>query len=566
MTDIIFGKLDTTQGRAAHASQQRRGVRHGHQMQPLAPGPGDRPTVMVTVGLDRPVEEVLCRVTAPTPLTIPLEPVDIAWDTLNWHYVQRWQAVLPPQADGTVVRYMIEAIPGDGGEPVPADDGATFSYRVGDPRPPDWSKEAIIYQILPDRFHPGPGSQWTQIQNLDAVCGGTLRGIIDHLDYVADLGFNCLWLNPFFPDQTHHGYHATDYFSVNPRLGTADEMHELVATAHAKGIRLLLDFVANHWGSGHATFQDALANRNSVYHDWYFWKEWPSAYETYFSVLDLPKVNVDNPAARAYLLEAAQYWLTEFDFDGLRLDYALGPSHDFWTDLRVAAQQAKADVWLFGEVVETPDTQLSYWGRFHGCLDFMLEQALRAVFALGTMDLSAFETFLQRHEAFFPTEFSRPSFLDNHDINRFLWLAGGDKRRLQLAALCQFTLVGPPIVYYGTEVGLSQERDMIQPDGRHLMAEARLPMIWGDAQDGTLRDYYRWLIQLRRQHPALRSGQRQTVHLDAPAGTYAYRRSDESESLVVAFNVGDCRQSFEAGGCRFDLEPWAGDVQVAATA
>ena len=96
-----------------------------------------------------------------------------------------------------------------------------------------------------------------------------MRGIIEQLDYVADLGFNCIWLNPFFPDDTHHGYHATDYFQVNPRLGTMAEMRELVAAAHARGIRLLADFVANHWGRNHPTFQAALADRDSEYHDWY---------------------------------------------------------------------------------------------------------------------------------------------------------------------------------------------------------------------------------------------------------------------------------------------------------
>jgi glycosidase len=320
--------------------------------------------------------------------------------------------------------------------------------------------------------------------------------------------------------------------------------------------------VANHWGSGHFTFQEALKDQDSQYYDWYRWNRWPDDYETFFSVRDLPQINVDYPPAREYLLSAARYWLTEFDFDGFRLDYAIGPSHDFWTDFRIAVRQAKPEAWIFGEVVETPQRQRSYWGRLHGCLDFVLQQALRELFAFGSINLTQFDAFLEKHEAFFPPGYSRPSFLDNHDVDRFLWLVGGDKRRLKLAALCQFTLGGPPIVYYGTEVGLSQRRGMRQPDGRHHMAEARLPMAWGDDQDADLLAYYHWLIHFRRQHPVLWRGSRRTVHLDVANGTYAYDRADESEIVTVCLNLSDEHRSVMVAGHSFHLGPWSGDVQL----
>jgi cyclomaltodextrinase / maltogenic alpha-amylase / neopullulanase len=128
--------------------------------------------------------------------------------------------------------------------------------------------------------------------------------------------------------------------------------------------------------------------------------------------------------------------------------------------------------------------------------------------------------------------------------------------------LCQFTLSGPPIVYYGTEAGLSQERDIVWPDGRHIMAEARQPMVWSQDQDQELHDYYRHLVHLRRQHPALWHGSRQTLHLDEAAGTYAYSRSDKNETLIVAFNLSDQPQAFTAGGQQFELAAWSGDVRV----
>jgi cyclomaltodextrinase / maltogenic alpha-amylase / neopullulanase len=567
MNEFIFGTLATTEQRLETAREEKIGVQHQHRLEPRAPRPGQSPTLLVTVELDRRIERVDCVVSEPTTAVYPLHHHDSQWDLLNWSYYQVWQVDLPPQPDGTLVRYQIVAYPADGGDPMLADDGATFSYFVGNPAQPDWAREAIVYQIFPDRFYPGDGRSWHETHSLSDIYGGTLRGIIDKLDYVADLGFNAIWLNPFFPDQTHHGYHASDYFSVNPRLGTLDDLKELVSAAHERGIRLILDFVANHWGSAHDTFQAALADRTSAYYHWYKWENWPHAYATFFGVKDLPEINVQHPDVRAYLLNSVRYWLGEIGFDGLRLDYVLGPTHDFWTELRAVAKSVRPDVWIFGEAVETPVTQLSYEGRFDGCLDFLLTQAIRRTFAFGTMDVEAFATFLDLHEDFFPASFSRPSFLDNHDMNRFLWLVGNDKRKLKLAALCQFTLAGAPIVYNGTEVGLTQERGITDPNS-HGMEECRQPMLWGDEQDKDLLAFYRWLIDLRRQHPALWQGARRTLHADKVTGTLAYVRHDEPEAVLVGLNASAEAQMIEfdwprnGQSKRIELAPWSGTVIV----
>jgi cyclomaltodextrinase / maltogenic alpha-amylase / neopullulanase len=370
-------------------------------------------------------------------------------------------------------------------------------------------------------------------------------------------------LNPFHPDETYHGYHLTDYFGVNPRLGTLDDIRQLVARAHELGLRLILDFVPNHCGSGHPHFQDAVSRPDSPYRDWFYFHEWPHDYEMYYRVRDLPKINVDCTEARAHLVDSACYWLGEIGFDALRLDHAHGPSLDFWADLRLAVEKVKPDVWLVGEVTLPSPQQLVYEGRLHGCLDFLLAEALRRTFAFGSMTLAHFDAFLEQHEAFFPPHFSRPSFLDNHDMDRFLFAAGGDRRKLKLAALCQFTLSGQPIVYYGTEVGVPQERFINRPGGRG-MAEARQPMLWGDEQDAGLRDFYRWLINFRRRHPALWRGRRQTVHLDRKNGAYAYLRDDGRERILAVFNLDERAQRIEVEGQSLDLEPWQGDLKVIA--
>ncbi len=561
MEEMVFGTLGTLEQRLARHNRQHTGVWHNHMVAPNPPRPGQTARLNVWVNLPYPIRRVICRLQAPTPGEIGLQPTDRRWDGLGWSYYQVWEADLPAQPAGTVVRYRVEAESWDGQEVVSADNGATFAYRVEEPAVPEWTTSAVIYQILPDRFHPGPGRRWPALDDLNAIYGGALNGITHRLDYLADLGINCLWLNPFFPDDTHHGYHASDYFSVNPRLGTAADLHALVRAAHTRGIRLLLDFVANHWGSGHPTFQAARAEPAGDYVNWYNFRAWPDDYETFFGVADLPKVNVDYGPARDYLLRSARYWLTEFEFDGFRLDYAVGPSHDFWTDFRAAVKETRPDAWIFGEVVEGPDAQMSYFGRFDGCLDFLLAQALRRLFGLNTLSLPAFDALLTQHEAYFPSTFSRPSFLDNHDMNRFLYLAGGDVRKLKLAALCQFSLSGPPIIYYGTEIGLGQRRDRRDP-ASFGMAEARLPMLWEDGRDLELFQFYRRLIHFRRAHPALWQGARQTAHLDAAAGTYAYTRHAPGDSVVIGFNLSPEPRRFTAAGQAFDLEPWSGDMAV----
>lgn len=564
MDDTIFGPMSRFDHRAAEAAAQRRGLRHDHRRSPRAPQPGDYPIITVTAAFDHAITEVAVVLTEPESRIIPLRRKGTEWDALNAVYLEVWQGALPPQAAGTIVRYQIRATTGTG-EQQWADEGATFSYLVGYQGPPAWAADAIVYQIFPDRFYPGDGLDWKPVNNLSDIYGGTLRGIIQKLDYIADLGFNTIWINPFFPDKTHHGYHATDHFSVNPRMGTLDDARELVDECHRRGIRLLLDFVANHWGSEHPTFQEALADRNSPYHDWYFWREWPQDYVAYFDVQDLPQVNVDHPAVRAYFAAVLRFWLGEIGFDGLRLDYANGPSHDFWVDMRTTAAAIKPDVWIFAEVVRPPDELLTYEGIFDGCLDFLLGQALRHTFGTGEMDVAAFDAFLGRHEAYFPAMLGRPAFLDNHDQDRFLKVCNGDKRRLKLAALCLFTLGNPPIVYNGTEVGVGQGRRIHEPDSQG-MEECRQPMVWDERQDKELLDYFRSLIALRKNHAALRHGRRRTLHVDAAAGTYVYAREDGREAILVALNTSEEPRQIRVEDARlgiidsFDLPPMSGDV------
>ncbi len=193
-----------------------------------------------------------------------------------------------------------------------------------------------------------------------------------------------------------------------------------------------------------------------------------------------------------------------------------------------------------GEIVETPELLRSFSGRMDGALDFHFLQAVRKTFVYETMTLEQFDDWLRRHEMYFDGyAFTLPTFLDNHDMNRFLWAAQGDTRRLKLAALIQFTLPATPIIYYGTETGLSQQRD-IRQEGRGILEESRLPMNWS-AIDADLLAFYKQLIAARKALADVLRGGRATVSVTHGQYVYGYyaevgARFDGELSALILIN------------------------------
>jgi glycosidase len=538
MEDFVFGTLATDELRTQLVRNRRAGVTHAHARQPIDPLPGQPVSLTLTVGPAHPFD--LARVewlVDENPgfqeepgfwNTASMELVDVTWNMLVWGYVRRFSVTLPGLPDGSILRYKLTAY-NTAGEELCADNATEYACYVANDPCPEWTREAVIYQVFVDRFFPGKGKEWLQPEKPSGFYGGTLKGVTEKLDYIAELGANVIWLTPIFPSPSHHGYDATDLFDIEPRLGTKADFRELLDQAHARDLRVLLDYVPNHWSRRHLTFKDATNYHHSPYRDWYTFTKWPDKYESFFGVRDLPQINLNNPAARHYMLKVVKHWL-EFGVDGYRVDYAVGPTPGFWADFRYTTRATRPDSWTFGEVVEPSESQRNFEGGLDGCLDFILLEGLRQAFAFGKWDAAHLADFLIRHEAYFPPGFSRPSFLDNHDMNRFLWAASNNKRRLRLAALCQFTLSGPPVIYYGTEVGLSQQRDVRQ-EGLGLPEEARLPMPWESLQDQKLFAYYRNLIALRREHPALRQPGLQILH--AAGSLLAYQRGE----LIVCLNL-----------------------------
>ena len=293
-------------------------------------------------------------------------------------------------------------------------------------------------------------------------------------------GATCIWLSPIFPSPSHHGYDATDYRGSSRAWAREDDCaswSRRPRAGHPGDPRLRGQPLI----AAHPAFQEAFVDQQSPKASWFTFTQWPDQYLAFSACSTTPRSTATTRGARLHDRERAL--LARAGHRRVPLRLREWPIARLLERISRCYTRGMPDSITLGEVVETPALQRSYLGRMDGCLDFLLLQALRQFFAFGTMAPSAFDTFLRRIWHSSRSDFVLPSFLDNHDMNRFLWVVGGDTRRLKLAAICQFTLPHPPIVYYGTEVGLRRQRDVRYADGSGHPEEARQPMRWGQAQD-----------------------------------------------------------------------------------
>ena len=209
----------------------------------------------------------------------------------------------------------------------------------------EWFKNSVIYQILIDRF---AGFKSTENWEKPQFLGGNIKGIIQKLPYLKELGINTIWISPFYKCSEYHGYHITDFFEVDPHFGTIKDLKELIYETHKINIRIIADFVPNHCSSIHPYFLDAQKNKDSEYKDWFYFKKWPDDYLCFLSIRQLPKIDLENKEARNYMINCAKHWLS-LGFDGFRLDHVIGPSHNFWKKFRIEIKSIFPNAVLIGE-------------------------------------------------------------------------------------------------------------------------------------------------------------------------------------------------------------------------
>ena len=463
-----------------------------------------------------------------------------------------WTAPLPPATPGEVSRYRIRAHLSDAyATPVWASDsdprpgGQEFAFEDAPPPAPDWIRDAIFYHVMVDRFA-RPGADLPEPGDPTALCGGTLDGIREHLDHITSLGSNVLWLSPVHLSPSHHGYDHEDFLKVEPRYGGEPALIRLVKAAHEKGMRVLLDFVPNHTGRGHHLFRDAIAKGGDAASYYRFW-QWPHYYRCFGDVITLPELDTGNSRVQQQLVRAAQHWLTGYGVDGVRCDHVAGVDPAFWVELRRGLREVKPDALILGEATGVTEWLARYAGRIDAIFDFDLAYYVRQALARGRMDATSFASWLDHHEKAYPG-LVMATLLDNHDMNRFLWMAGGNVERLKLAATLLMTMPGTPIIYYGTEVGLSQRYDGVMEN-----AEARLPMLWGADQNPELLAHFQELGRMRGESVALRRGDRKNLLADKEV--LVYERTAGDDTVTVALNFSEQPQRRDVAGQTIELEP-----------
>lgn len=414
---------------------------------------------------------------------------------------------------------------------------------------PGWVQDAVFYQIFPDRFANGDKTNDpADVQPWDAkptywnFKGGDAAGLQQNIPYLRNLGISAIYFNPLFASPANHRYETSDYKRIDPRFGTNRDFVFTVQALRKNGIRTILDGVFNHTAVDFPAFADLLKNQqNSKFQSWYFVREWPVAvrenppYEAWYGYRSMPKVNLDLPEARNYMLDLVDFWENEAQVDGWRLDVANEVSMEFWRAFRERVKAKGDDKWIVGE----------HWGnsgpwlqgdQWDSAMNYPFRDVLLRHFAENRTTSTRFLDDLFGVYHLYVPQVSRNmlNFLSTHDTPRFVTLAGGDARLHHLAATLMFTWVGAPCVYYGDELGMEGAAD---PDNRRGMRwDLNRP------DNATLR-HYQQLIAIRRDHIALRQGDPVRVYANNAQKTVAFARVLGNEAALVLVNRSEKPQS-----------------------
>ncbi len=435
---------------------------------------------------------------------------------------------------------------------------------------PDWVKDAVFYQIFPDRFARSARLAPTKPHNLEpwdspptahGYKGGDLLGVVEHLDHIEALGVNALYFTPIFQSASNHRYHTHDYYRVDPLLGGNEAFARLLSEAHRRGLRVALDGVFNHASRGFFYFNDILENgAASPYRDWFTVTHFPpNAYDltrppdyaAWWGLHALPKFNTEQPQVREYLMQVAEHWVRQ-GIDGWRLDVPQEiHTPGFWEEFRRRVKAINREAYIVGEVWDEAVPYLR-GDRFDGVMNYQFAE-IALGFAGGPRVIARlaegkgyrpqqpltapqFAERVERLLSLYPWEIqlAQMNLLDSHDTARAITLCGGDEASVRLATLLLLTFPGAPCIFAGDEIGL--EGGVPDPDARRAFPWEREDL-W---RHGML-ETHRQLIALRRAHAALRRG---TFHaLLADDMAYAFARRLDDEVLVVVVNAGDHPQA-----------------------
>jgi len=435
---------------------------------------------------------------------------------------------------------------------------------------PSWVQDAIFYQIFPDRFangdpmnDPSNVQAWGTQPSRHGFQGGDLRGVIQKLDYLNDLGINTIYFNPIFLAHSNHRYDTVDYYQIDHRLGNLQDFKDLIQAAHAKGIRIILDGVFNHCGRGFFGFTDLLENGyHSAYRDWFHVRRFPlEAYtqgkaENYLGWWDhksLPKFNTDNPYVREYLMGVAEYWIRE-GADGWRLDVPNEIDDDtFWAEFRHRVKTVNPEAYLLGEIW-TQDKRWVGEGHFDGLMNYPLRETLLDLLNGASSSVSAFSGRIEELINYYPRENCFAMFLplSSHDTERILTVLANQMDKVKMAFAFYFAFPGAPCVYYGDEVGMTGGKD----------PECRAAFPWDEREwKEELHAWVRTLTHIRKDHAVLRMGDFHRLVVDDTQHCYAFARTPGgeqptgTESIAVVLNASSLRRSIHLNAVILGWQP-----------
>ncbi|WP_170006691.1 glycoside hydrolase family 13 protein [Bacillus fonticola] len=417
------------------------------------------------------------------------------------------------------------------------------SYNV-----PAWVKDTVWYQIFPERFANGDHSlnpkhtlEWNSTDPTPAnFFGGDLQGVIDHLDYLAELGINGLYFTPLFTATSNHKYDTIDYLDIDPQFGDKETFRHLVKACHKRGIRVMLDAVFNHSGFYFPQWQDVVENgESSRYKDWFYVHEFPLQfeprpnYDVFAFTPNMPKLNTEHPEVKEYLLEVGRYWVREFDIDGWRLDVANEVDHAFWREFRNEVKSIKPDVYILGEIWHNSINWLR-GEQFDAVMNYPFQTNLLDLFSRKRLSPLTFQEKMTSVWKDYPQPVNDVLFnlVGSHDTPRILTECNEDKDMVKAIFTLLLTSPGSPCLYYGDEIGLTGGMD---PGCRKCMP-------WDDAeQDTELKALIQQLIQLRHSQPLFANeGELRWLY---DSNIVAFTKSNATQSVLVAVNPG--ASSFE---------------------
>lgn len=399
--------------------------------------------------------------------------------------------------------------------------------------------------------------------DLNTFYGGDIDGIHQKLDYLEDLGINIIYLNPINEARSNHKYDVIDFKKIDPHFGDKATFKKFVADAHRKGIKVILDLVLNHTGDGFHAFQHVIQyGEDSKYYDWYEWRKLPVPYpfpkgfnpEEYYASwwehADLPDLNYDlshpipqennieniddavpNQELVEYMLSVAEFWLSEMDIDGFRLDVPNEVPFWFLKLFRDKCYSLKSNAVIIGEIWHNAEKWMNkeyfngimnYENFKDPVLDFICNNKIDAeeFDAKITMGLDKYST---RNAA------SMMNLLDSHDTYRLLNVANGVYNKVKLAVLFQMTFKGMPHIWYGDEIAMSGGKD---PDNRR-------PFNWKyykDKESVAIRNFYKQIIAIRKQNEEFINGGFKSILTDK--NLYVFSRFLKDQESIIIINAG----------------------------